>query len=65
VEITADDDVVLRVTDNGRGLPEERRAGGRGLLNMDARASRLGGTMRAAAAGAGTALEWRVPIASP
>ncbi len=65
VEITADSDVVLRVTDDGRGLPEERRAGGRGIGNMEARASRLGGAMLAGGvAGAGTTLEWRVPITS-
>ena len=55
-------DVVLRVTDDGRGLPAELRAGGRGMANMKARASRLGGTFTTAPGRpSGTVLEWRVP----
>ncbi len=62
VEVTAGKDVVLRVTDDGRGLPEELRAEGRGMANMAARASRLGGTFTTAPGlGSGTVLEWRVP----
>ena len=65
VEVAVNGTVVLRVVDDGKGLPEGRRGGGRGLLNMDARASRLGGTMSVRAApGSGTALEWRVPVVS-
>ena len=65
VELTADRDVVLRVTDDGIGLPEKRRAAGRGLANMAARATALGGSMVAkAGAAGGTTVEWRVPQSS-
>ncbi len=65
VEVVSGGEVVLRVIDDGRGLPEDRRSGGRGLVNMEARASRLGGAMHAARGPkAGTVLEWRVPTAS-
>ena len=64
VEVVADGDVVLRVLDDGDGLPDERRTGGRGLSNMAARASGLGGTMYAKrGAPSGTTIEWRVPTA--
>ena len=66
VEVEADGDVVLRVVDNGRGLPDERRAGGRGMANMEARAAGLGGTMHAKRGPeSGTSVEWRVPNSSP
>jgi nitrate/nitrite-specific signal transduction histidine kinase len=62
VEVVADSDMTLRVIDDGRGLPEERRAAGRGMFNMAARASALGGTMLAhSGSPSGTILEWRVP----
>lgn len=65
VDITVDagNDLVLRVTDNGRGLPEVLREGGRGLPNIADRARLLGGNgeMRTAAEG-GTVVEWRVPL---
>jgi len=54
-------EVVLRVADNGRGLPE-RPGAGLGLRNMASRAEALGGRfdMRAADGG-GTVVEWAVP----
>jgi len=62
VEVTAGTDLVLRVIDDGHGLPEELRAEGRGLANMSSRASRLGGTfVTAPGLRSGTVLEWRVP----
>ncbi|MGI8807657.1 MAG: GAF domain-containing protein [Acidimicrobiales bacterium] len=62
VEVATGKDVVLRVVDDGRGLPEQLRADGRGMLNMEARASRLGGTFTATPGlRSGTVLEWRVP----
>lgn len=62
VELLAGDDVVIIVTDDGVGLgPSTRRSG---LANLEARAERLGGTLRhgAGEGGRGTRLEWRVPI---
>jgi len=62
VEVEADPDVVvLRVTDNGCGLPEGRNESG--LRNVRRRASELGGTVRFTPVEPhGTALEWQVPL---
>jgi signal transduction histidine kinase len=58
-----DGELVLRVTDDGRGLPAERHESG--LRNARRRAREHGGTMRLRAAdGKGTVLEWTVPLAS-
>ena len=63
VEVVASGEVVLRVADDGQGLPEHLREGGRGLRNMETRATRLGGTMRAEPGlASGTTIVWRVPI---
>jgi nitrate/nitrite-specific signal transduction histidine kinase len=63
VEVVASGEVVLRVADDGQGLPEHLREGGRGLRNMETRASRLGGTMRAEPGPeSGTIIEWRVAL---
>ena len=65
VEVVSNGEVVLRVADDGKGLPDERRSGGRGLSNMEARATRLGGAMHATpASGSGTVIEWRVPTST-
>ena len=62
VEIEADGDLALRVIDDGRGMPAERRAGGHGLANMEARAHKLGGSLHVGpGADSGTVVEWRVP----
>ncbi|MEA2844551.1 MAG: hypothetical protein QOJ69_2222 [Actinomycetota bacterium] len=59
-------DVVLRITDDGHGWPDQPREGGHGLLNMTARATQLGGTMTAThGQPSGTVIEWRVPAAPP
>ena len=65
VEITVDAEVALRVVDDGKGLPDERRPAGHGLANMAARASRLGGSVTVCAGdgGSGTVVDWRVPAA--
>jgi signal transduction histidine kinase len=59
------DDVVLRVTDNGVGVPDAagRRAGGRGLRNLAARAAEMGGefTIERGENG-GTLVRWLVPV---
>ncbi|HEV7204239.1 MAG TPA: histidine kinase [Jatrophihabitans sp.] len=54
---------VLRVIDNGRGLPPQRLESG--LANLRARAEDLGGTSSAEtnAEGRGTCLVWRFPLA--
>lgn len=62
VEVAAGNDVVLRVVDDGRGLPEHLRPEGRGMANMRARAARLGGNLTTTPGlRSGIVLEWRVP----
>jgi signal transduction histidine kinase len=62
IEISAGEDIALSVVDDGRGVPDEHRAGARGLQNMRDRAARLGGTCEVSRGRAGgTAVEWRVP----
>jgi signal transduction histidine kinase len=61
IEIAAaNEDLVLRVTDNGVGMP----SGGRrsGVANMAFRARRLGGSFTVEPANPGTELRWRVPL---
>jgi signal transduction histidine kinase len=54
--------LVLRVTDNGRGIVEER-AGGRGLLNMRNRANRIGAQLKIdTVPGAGTMVALRYKV---
>ena len=65
VEVVADGDLTLRVLDDGRGVGPERRPGGRGLGNMEARAARLGGSVQVKPGPeGGTLVEWRVPLRS-
>jgi signal transduction histidine kinase len=64
VSVEADGDLVLRVADDGTGIgPSTRRSG---LANMSERARQLGGTLSVQPldekTGAGTLLEWRVPL---
>jgi two-component system sensor histidine kinase DevS len=62
VALSADGEVLLRVSDNGRGLGEPDRASG--LRNMRERAEMLGGTFQIISQpGQGTSLEWCVPLA--
>ena len=57
----AGSEIVLRITDNGRGLPE-RSTTGLGLRNMASRAQALGGRFEARpGAVGGTVVEWAVP----
>jgi signal transduction histidine kinase len=54
-------EMTLRVTDNGKGLPVERRESG--LRNVRRRAGVLGGTVRFLGEEPhGTILEWTVPL---
>ena len=62
VVLSVDDDIALRVTDNGKGISDRVPAGGHGLANMQARAVALGGTLSVSPrAGGGTSLVWTVP----
>ncbi|HET6625779.1 MAG TPA: GAF domain-containing protein [Nocardioidaceae bacterium] len=57
----ADDQVLLRVTDNGTGLPADRHESG--LRNVRRRATEHGGTLRLLPEDPhGTIVEWRVPV---
>jgi signal transduction histidine kinase len=61
VELDVDDELVLRVADDGLGLPEGGRRSG--LDNLAQRAEALGGSFSAARRPAGgTELLWRVPL---
>lgn len=63
IKVSVGDELVVEVRDDGVGLPRAltRRSG---LANMEERAARHGGSLRlAAAAGGGTLLTWRVPLA--
>jgi len=63
-ELHVDDDIVLRVIDDGvGGTPDPDAAQGDGLRNLRARAEALGGTCQVTpgADGTGTVVEWRVP----
>ena len=62
VTVEAGMEVVVRVIDNGTGLPTPRE-NGRGLQNLEERAATLGGALWAAPLETGgTVVEWRVPI---
>ena len=61
VSVLAAEQVVLRVVDNGVGMPAHP-GNGQGLRNMAERAERLGGSFRAApGTDGGTVVEWSVP----
>ncbi|HKY77173.1 MAG TPA: GAF domain-containing sensor histidine kinase [Acidimicrobiia bacterium] len=63
VTVAAGNDIVLRVRDDGQGLPAERHGGGLGLRNMATRAELLDGRFSARTqAGGGTLVEWAVPL---
>jgi len=55
-------DVVVRVTDDGKGLPTPRE-NGRGLQNLQDRAATMGGDLSVSdRETGGTVVEWRVPV---
>jgi len=56
------DELTLVVTDDGTGIPSSHRLGS-GLLNMQDRASRLGGTCTVTSHDEGTTVRWQVPLA--
>jgi signal transduction histidine kinase len=62
---TTEDELILHVADDGRGMSPERIRTGEGLTNLRRRAERLGGTCTIESAPAqGTAIDWRVPLPS-
>jgi signal transduction histidine kinase len=62
VVVEAGTDVVVRVVDNGKGIPTPRDEG-RGLKNIEDRAVSMGGGLEASRLDTGgTVVEWRVPI---
>ena len=65
VEVAASaDSLVVRVSDDGVGLPSQRAESG--LRNVRCRASSLGGTLKLAGRDPrGTTVVWRVPLAAP
>jgi len=60
-----DDTLVMEIVDDGRGLPDEVPAGGRGLDNMRSRAQRLGATLTMQSSRHGTQLRLELPLGSP
>jgi signal transduction histidine kinase len=62
IEVSAGDDIVLRVRDDGRGFEAASAASGYGLRNMGERAHALGGQVDVGPAPeGGTLVDWRVP----
>lgn len=60
------DEVVLRITDNGRGAGAPRGEGGHGLIGMRERASMYGGTVEAGPRlGGGFQVVARIPLGVP
>jgi two-component system, NarL family, sensor histidine kinase DevS len=62
VTVEVGSDVVVRVTDNGKGMPIPRE-NGRGLHNLERRAATMGGDLKVSGLETGgTLVEWRVPV---
>jgi len=62
VTVEVGTDVVVRVTDNGKGLPRPLE-NGRGLHNIEQRAATMGGDLSVSdRETGGTVVEWRVPV---
>lgn len=63
MDVEVGTDLLVRITDDGIGAPADPPAAG-GLANLRSRAVDIGGTSSVRpAAGGGTVLEWRVPLA--
>jgi nitrate/nitrite-specific signal transduction histidine kinase len=60
VQVSAHD-IVLQVLDDGHG-PQGGPGDGHGLVNLEARAQRLGGSCELSVTDQGTTLEWGVPL---
>jgi signal transduction histidine kinase len=62
VHVRANAELSLTVRDNGSGIKDTGRRSG--LSNLEQRATKLGGSFRVeSAAGGGTEVDWRVPLA--
>jgi signal transduction histidine kinase len=61
-----DGELIVRVSDDGKGLANDETGTGRGLGNMKKRADALGGrcSIGPPPSGSGTTVEWRVPPAA-
>lgn len=60
--VTTDGHLVVTIVDDGRGM-SDGVSGGRGVDNLRARATRVGGDVEwVAAPGGGTVVNWRVPL---
>jgi signal transduction histidine kinase len=60
------DALMLRISDNGKGLPVKVSGTGHGLTSMQARAKALGGeTTITSVASGGTVIALRVPLGRP
>jgi signal transduction histidine kinase len=53
--------VFIRISDNGAGFQGDHR--GRGLINMQQRAERIGGVLQVEPSPSGTTLELLLPVA--
>ncbi|MGQ3043181.1 MAG: sensor histidine kinase [Brevundimonas aurantiaca] len=58
------DAVVISVSDNGIGLPQSLREGGKGLPNMNRRADRIGGTLDLVPLNPGLSVRLQAPLPS-
>lgn len=67
VQATGSGELEIVVVDDGIGVGEGRRDGGRGMVNMAARAQSLGGSVEVGPAPGrrGTLLRWCVPLPHP
>jgi signal transduction histidine kinase len=66
VDVIVGDVLLLRVADDGVGIPETPSRQGQGLSNLRSRAETLGGGFRVGCpAQGGTVAEWEVPIDGP
>jgi signal transduction histidine kinase len=60
---TTDQELILRISDNGVGIDPDQKGRGWGLTNIDRRAQRLGGTCTVSRVQPhGTSIDWRVPL---
>lgn len=64
--VVGDESVLLRVSDDGVGIPDDPRDGGSGLRNLAERAAALGGAFTASRRETGgTVATWQVPLERP